>query len=308
VTDSEDKNKPVVALYGLGNMGFAVAEQLARAFALKVHDPNRDQVVRAMDSLGAQAIDDISELRTAHAIVLCLPRPSISLEVIRQVAPVLNPDTVIIESSTVNPEDIQVCVDQARPFGIEVVDASILAGVPQMRSGEAMLAVGGSDGAIDRIDDVLQAMSARQIRFGPSGAGAAAKVVNNAVAHAVMVVVAEAGAMATAAGVNTQKMIDLLSDSKMGLHRPLTYRYAERVVKGDYEGGMSLDAARKDSELALRLAQTLGVPLFAIQSTHSVYEMAACAGLGRQDYASLVQLWEGWGKPVTDESGTDTAS
>ena len=300
----EDGVKPVVALYGLGNMGFAVAQQLASVFTLKVHDPDHDQVSRAVEELKAQAIDDVSELRTAHAVVLCLPRPSVSLEVIRQLAPVLSPNAVIIETSTVNPEDIHACVEQARPFDIDVVDASILAGVPQMRAGEAMLAVGGSDRAIEQVGDVLRAMSARQIRFGPSGAGAAAKVINNAVAHAVMVVVAEAGAMATAAGVSTQKMINLLSDGKMGLHRPLTYRYAERVVNGDYEGGMPLDAARKDSELALRLAQTLGVPLFAIQSTHSVYEMAACAGLGRQDYASLVKLWYGWKRPVTDGGPT----
>src|SRR6218665_3494916 len=118
-----------------------------------------------------------------------------------------------------------------------------------MAAGSATLALGGKPDAI----------ASRQIHFGALGAGAAAKVINNAVAHAVMVVVAEAGAMATAAGVGCEQLIPLLSDPRMGLHRPLTYRYAQRVVKGDYTGGMPLDAARKDSTLALQLAQTLGV-------------------------------------------------
>jgi len=145
---------------------------------------------------------------------------------------------------------------------------------------------------------VLDAIANRQVYFGALGAGAAAKVINNAVAHAVMVVVAEAGSMATATGVSHDKRIALLADPQMGLHRPLTHRYAERIVEANYAGGMPLDAARKDSVLALALAQTAGVPLFAIQASHSVYEMAAAAGYGRDDYAAIAKLWSDWGRPA----------
>lgn len=303
VLNPSSNNMPhpkTVALYGLGNMGFAIAQQLARHFSLRVYDPNLIQVKRAVETLGAHAIGGVSDLADVHAVVLCLPQPSISRQVIHDVAPAIPKTAVIIETSTVNPDDIKDCVAIAQTHAIEVIDASILAGVAQMEQGQATLALGGEPSAIERAHDVLQAMSVRQINFGASGAGAAAKVINNAVAHAVMVVVAEAGSMATAAGVSTEKLVELLADSKMGLHRPLTYRYAQRVTKGDYEGGMPLDAARKDSVLALDLAQKLGVPLFAIQGSHTVYEMAACAGYGRQDYAVIAKLWQGWGKPVTD--------
>ena len=291
--------RKVVALYGLGNMGFAIAQQLARHFSLKVYDPDQAQVRRAIDTLSAQFISDVSELSDVHAVVMCLPQPSISRQVVQDIAPVLPKIAVIIETSTVNPDDIRDCVVAAQPHAIEVIDASIMAGVAQMQQGEATLALGGEPSAIQRVQDVLKAMSAKQINFGASGAGAAAKVINNAVAHAVMVVVAEAGSMATAAGVSTEKLLELLADSKMGLHRPLTYRYAQRVVKDDFDGGMPLDAARKDSVLALELAHKLGVPLFAIQGSHTVYELAACAGYGRQDYAVIAKLWQGWGKPAT---------
>lgn len=292
--------RKVVALYGLGNMGFAIAQQLAKHFSLKVYDPSQGQVRRAIETLGAQFIGDVSELDNVHAVVMCLPQPSVSRQVVQDVAPALPKTAVIIETSTVNPEDIRDCVVAAQPHAIHVIDASIMAGVAQMEQGQATLALGGEPAAIERVRDVLQAMSIKQINFGASGAGAAAKVINNAVAHAVMVVVAEAGSMATAAGVCTEKLVELLADSKMGLHRPLTYRYAQRVTKGDYEGGMPLDAARKDSVLALALAQKLGVPLFAIQGSHTVYELAACAGYGRQDYAVIAKLWQDWGKPATD--------
>ena len=61
---------------------------------------------------------------------------------------------------------------------------------------------------------------------------------------------------------------------------------------------MPLDAARKDSVLALQLAQTLGVPLFAIQGSHSVYDIGVAAGYGRDDYAVVAKLWADWGCPA----------
>ena len=146
------------------------------------------------------------------------------------------------------------------------------------------------------------------LRFGDVGSGMAAKVINNAVAHAVMVILVEAGAMAAATGVAQDDLANLLADPDAGLLRPLTHRFVERVLRADYEGGMPTEAARKDSTLALALAQTSGVPLFAIQGAHTVYELAVADGLGRLDYASIARLWEAWtNHPFSTPPGKQTA-
>ena len=287
-----------VAIYGLGNMGYPLAERVARQFATQVFDLDPAQLQRAQGAFGATPITAPTELAHTRTVVLCLPNPAVSQAVLRQIGPHLPRGAVVLETSTVNPEHIHAAQQLLAPHGVDVVDASIMAGVGQMVTGTAALALGGDPAAIARAQPVLDAIASKQTYFGALGAGAAAKVINNAVAHAVMVVVAEAGAMATAAGVSCDKLIALLSDAQMGLHRPLTYRYAERIVQGDYAGGMPLDAARKDSVLALQLAQTLGVPLFAIQGSHSVYDMAAAAGHGRDDYAAVAKLWADWGCPT----------
>jgi 3-hydroxyisobutyrate dehydrogenase len=287
-----------IALYGLGNMGFLLAERLAREFSLLVSDADEARAQRAVAELGAASIRDPRDVAQADAVVLCLPSPAISRAVLEQIAPHLGQGKAVIETSTVNPADVRACERLLAPHGIRIVDASIMAGVSQMQAGTASLLLGGEESVIDEIRPVLDAIASRQIRFGAVGAGAAAKVINNAVAHAVMIVVAEAGSLATAAGVDCNKLVGLLSDPQMGLHRPLTHRYAERVAQGNYEGGMPLDAARKDSTLALQLAQSLGVPLFAIQGSHTVYEIAAAAGYGRQDYAAVARLWADWGCPA----------
>jgi 3-hydroxyisobutyrate dehydrogenase-like beta-hydroxyacid dehydrogenase len=286
-----------VGIYGLGNMGFTLAERIGRRFPTQVSDLESAQVDRAQAAFGARPIRAATELAETTVVVLCLPNPAASHSVLQAIAAHLPRGAVVVETSTVNPEHIHAASALLDPYGVEIIDASILAGVSHMQAGTASLALGGAPETIARVQPVLDAIAPRQIYFGPLGAGAAAKVINNAVAHAVMVVVAEAGAMATASGVSCEKLIALLADAQIGLHRPLTHRYAERIVNGDYAGGMPLDAARKDSVLALQLAQSLGVPLFAIQASHSVYDMAAASGHGREDYASVARLWAAWGCP-----------
>lgn len=290
-----------VAVYGLGNMGYPLAKRLAKKFALQVFDLDGQRVARAREELGANAIHDAKDIAETRFIVLCLPRPQASFSILQKIRNHLSENAIVIETSTVNPEDVAHSAKILEGVDAQIIDASILAGVSQMEAGTASLLLGGKPAVINAARPVLNAIAEKQICFGRLGTGAAAKVINNAVAHAVMVVVAEAGSMATAAGVDIKQMIGLLSDAEMGLHRPLTFRYAERVKSGNYVGGMPLAAARKDSELALALAHKNGVPLFAIQASHSVYEMGVRAGYGREDYAAIARLWSGWGKPAVPE-------
>ena len=287
-----------VALYGLGNMGYPVAQRVAQQFNVLVHDLDEERLAQAEQEFGAARITAPEDISNCRIIVLCLPHPSISVAVIQSILPYLSDDAVVIETSTVNPTDMHSYAAVFADHKAQIIDASILAGVSQMEAGTATLALGGESDAVEAAQSVLNAIAEKQVYFGPLGTGAAAKVINNAVAHAVMVVVAEAGAMATATGVDIDRLVGLLSDPEMGIHRPLTFRYAQRVLNDDYEGGMPLDAARKDSELALALAHSAGVPLFAVQASHSVYEMGVGAGYGRDDYAAIAKLWSDWGKPT----------
>src|SRR5919108_2176714 len=108
-----------------------------------------------------------------------------------------------------------------------------------------------------------------------------------------MVVLIEAGAMATKLGLPMQTLVDILRRPE-GLIRPLTHRVQERMMHSNYAGGMSVANARKDSVLALETAQALGIPLYAIQASHTPYEIAEALGMGRLDYAALATLWEQW--------------
>jgi 3-hydroxyisobutyrate dehydrogenase len=203
------------------------------------------------------------------------------------------PPDLIIETSTVTPTVAQElhAMCQARRVGF--IDAAIASGVASMAAGKITFLVGGAPEDVAKAEPVLKAMAVTIMHLGPVGAGMGAKIVVNAVLHAVMVVLIEAGAMATKLGLPMQTLVDILKREE-GLMRPLTHRVQERIMQGNYAGGMSVSNARKDSVLALATAQELGIPLHAILASHTPYEIAEGLGMGHLDYASLATLWEQW--------------
>ena len=290
----------MIGLVGCGNMGAAIASRLAAAGDVVAFDLDRarlEALAARVPVTPAETAEGVAD--GASAVLLSLPNAAASLEVAEQVGPKLPVGGALVETSTVAPADMRRLAEACAPHGVHVVDAAILSGVAQMESGASTLLVGGDDDAVAAAEPVLALLASRRLRLGPLGAGMAAKVANNAVSHAVMVVLLEATSLAAAAGVPPDVFAELLRDPDAGLLRPLTHRLRERVLQGDFEGGMPTEAARKDSGLALELAQTAGVPLFAIQAAHTPYEIAVAAGLGRDDYAALARLWEEWtGRPL----------
>jgi 3-hydroxyisobutyrate dehydrogenase-like beta-hydroxyacid dehydrogenase len=284
----------VVGLCGLGNMGHALAGRLVTRSRVLGADPDRSRREAAVGEFGVVAVDGPAAMAEASVVLLSLPAPSVSLAVAQELAETLKPGSLVVETSTVNPSDLHRTARVLHNAGIRTVDAAILSGVPQTHAGTATLLLGGADADLDEVMPLLEVVATSTLRCGPLGAGMALKVINNAVAHAVMVVLAEAGALAAGSGVPRASLVELLAKPDAGLLRPLTHRFAERMLHTGYEGGMPTDAARKDSTLALALAQETGVPLFATQAAHTVYEIAIADGRGRLDYASIAGLWEQW--------------
>ena len=280
-----------MGVVGLGNMGGVLAARLARGGPVVAFDLDPER----RDAAASERVE-IAESAAAVAaatgvLVFSLPHPHASRAVLEEALEPLG-NGLVIEASTIGPADARAAHARAAVRGAGYVDAAILSGVEQVRDGTSAFLVGGEPDDVARAEPVLRRVCERVFRFGGPGTGMAAKVVNNAVAHAEMVILAEAAALAAAEGIALDDLCELLAQDDAGVMRPLTGRLAGRVRDGRYEGGMPTEAARKDSALALEMARAGGVPLFCMQAADSVYELALRSGLGRKDYASIATLWE----------------
>jgi 3-hydroxyisobutyrate dehydrogenase-like beta-hydroxyacid dehydrogenase len=234
-------------------------------------------------------------------IILSLPHPDISIAVTTQIMAQPIRPKLVIETSTVTPQTAIDCAALAAAKNVGFVDAAIAGGVASMATGQMTFFMGGDDAAKAMARPVLEPVAAGIYDLGNLGAGMGIKVVNNAVMHALMVVLIEAFAMSKKLGVPSDTLISILNREE-GMLRPLVHRVQERMKYADFEGGMSVTNARKDSCLALATAQQMGVPLFAISASHTPYEIAEANGLGDADYAALSRLWEEWAHVIFKEA------
>lgn len=282
-----------VTIIGLGNAGTALAQPLSRNFRLTGFDvdPGRKSAVKHLEIAWADSVE--SAVADAAVVLLSLPRPEISLQVVNTIANAATQARLVIETSTISPNTAVELAAICARSKIGFVDAAIAGGVQSMAAGKNTFLVGGSDTDFAKARDVLEPLAERIHHLGPVGTGSGAKVINNAVMHALMVVLIEAGAMARKIGLPMATVIEILARPD-GIMRPLEHRLRDRIGKAEYAGGMSVTNARKDSMLALETAQDLGVPLFATSAAHTPYEIAEQLGYGELDYASLAKLWEAW--------------
>lgn len=231
--------------------------------------------------------------RDSEVIILSLPTPEASLSVAQEIREAIGASTTVIECSTVAPQDVEALHGLLSPSGARVIDAPLVGGVRKLAEGKAVFLIGATEAGAGSAGAVLKSISEEAFFMGERGSGMRTKLIVNSVAHAVYVVLMEAGALAAAQDVPLSVFQRLL-ERESGLLRPLTHRFGERLRHHDFAGGMSTANARKDSALILDAARDLEVPLFATSAAHEVYELAIREGLGTLDYSSIGRLWEKW--------------
>lgn len=282
-----------IGIIGLGNAGSAIAKGLSGKRPLVGFDANPAR----RDGIRQTAIDWVPSVEAvaerAQTIILSLPKPDASRAVVQALMAMKPPPSLVIETSTITPKVARELAESCQSAGCGFIDAAIAGGVQSMAEAKITFLVGGSESDYGRAKPVLDLLAETIHYLGPVGAGSGAKIVNNGVMHALMVVLVEAAAMARKLEIPMPTLVEILGRPD-GIMRPLEHRLRDRVLARRYEGGMSVSNARKDSVLALETAQDLGVPLFATLAAHTPYEIAEQQKLGDLDYAALATLWENW--------------
>jgi 3-hydroxyisobutyrate dehydrogenase-like beta-hydroxyacid dehydrogenase len=286
---------PHIALIGLGAAGGALLQALSASRTVRVYDrdPERRSGLPRCARPPLVAASAAEAARGADLVILALPTPAASLSVAAEIQGAVGPRSLVLESSTVRPEDVEAVHALLAPAGARVLDAAMIGGVHKLSEGQGVFLVGAPEPEAGLAAEVLRSVAAEIFFLERRGDGMRAKLIVNAVAHAVYVVLVEAGALAAAQDIPLPVIRRLLT-RESGLMRPLAHRFGERLPAHDFEGGMSTLNARKDSGLVLDQARALGVPLFAIQAAHTAFELGVREGLGELDYASIARLWECW--------------
>lgn len=287
-----------VAFLGLGRMGRPMADSLAdglTAGADRIVVWNRtaekaEAFVEQHPGVAQRASTPAAAARGADVVVSMMADDAAADEVH------LGPDgtlaatplpAVVVESGTLAPSTVRRIAAAAAQRGSAFLDAPVSGSVDAARQGTLVLLVGGDADALERARPTLERLGREVVHLGVAGRGALAKLLVNGVLHALNQSVAEALALAEAAGLDTETFYDVLADSAAGAPM-LGYRRAQ-YLKSDAPVSFALRLAAKDVALLVAEAEREGTPAAQARLVLAQLQSAVQAGYGQDDMAALAR-------------------
>ena len=289
-------DKPHIGFIGLGVMGSRMAKTLARAgYALDVFDVDKEKIdaLTAAGATAATAPEAVAQ--KSELIFSSLPWPATVREVYLGAGGVLagaRPGTILIDTSTVDPETTRVVHAAARARDVHYLDGPVSGGYREAESGTLVIIVGGERTAFEGAKAVLGVLGTTVHYAGPSGAGNIVKLVNNVMSMGNMLIAAEAFVLGVKAGMDATTLFEILRTSA-----GRSYHFEKRlpnILARNFEPGFTVDLARKDLGLAVDMARSHDVPVPATSLLHQLYNASSALGDGKSDFASIVKLFESW--------------
>jgi 3-hydroxyisobutyrate dehydrogenase-like beta-hydroxyacid dehydrogenase len=202
----------------------------------------------------------------------------------------LRPGSIYIDSSTVSPALARRIAVASTERQIAFLDAPVTGGTWGAEKGELVFMVGGDPQVLKDAEPILSVMGKRWFHLGPNGAGQTIKLAMNLILALQVDALAEALALVTAAGLEGEKLVEVLQSS-MARAAVLDVK-APLLLKGEYPPSFPLRLMHKDMGLALELAKEAGVALPAAAAAYATYSAVKAAAKQDLDYAAVMKFWK----------------
>ena len=286
-----------IGFAGLGRMGTAMAQRLLDdGHRLTVFNRSKERSLPLAERGAAVAASPRELAEVADVLITMLLDPTAAQAVVAHPETGMlaagRPGQVIVEMSTIGPEAARELSVLAAGSGVRLLDAPVSGSVPAAQAGTLTTLVGGDEAAYHQVRPVLRSLTARQLYLGPSGSGATMKLALNAVLGVLNEALAEALLMAERSGIRIEDAYDALEASAVAAPY-VGYKRAAFLAPGDAPVAFTIEAMAKDLDLALTLADKLGLGLPVVVGARQALACAVASGLGDADLARVIDVGSG---------------
>jgi 3-hydroxyisobutyrate dehydrogenase len=286
-----------IAFIGLGHMGGGMAPNLAKAgHEVRAFDLSEEALNAAVEKGCTAAASAQEAVKDAEVVVTMLPAAKHVLDVYRsQVLGKAPTSALLIDCSTIDVGSARSIEEEAAAKGYTMVDAPVSGGIAAAASGNLAFMVGGSDEAFARAQPILEPMAKAVIHAGGAGAGQAAKICNNMILGATMIVTCEAFVLAQKLGLNAATFFDIASKASgqswsMTAYTPVPGVGPDTPADHDYEGGFASALMLKDLKLAMEAAQQAGAYTPLGGEAEELYQRFVTLGGGSKDFSGIIKM------------------
>ena len=297
-----------IAFIGLGHMGGGMAPNLVKA-GHEVHafDLSEDALAHAVEAGCLRADSTADAVKDADVVITMLPAAQHVRAVYENdVAPNAKAGALLIDCSTIDVTSAREVGAGLDELGFEFVDAPVSGGIAAAAGGSLTFMVGGSDEAFERARPFLEPMAKAVIHAGHLGAGQAAKICNNMILGATMVVTCEAFVLAQKLGLDPQVFFDISSKASgqswsMTSYAPVPGVGPDTPADHDYEGGFAAALMLKDLKLAEQAAQSVGAYTPMGGEAEELYQRFVDRGGANKDFSGIIKMIDDSWKPQDKE-------
>jgi len=279
---------------GLGNMGSRIAQRLLdHGYHLVVYDMDitKAEAIAAQGGIVAKNILDLA--RSADVILSCLTNDEAVRSVYTGSEGVFDgarPGTVVLEMSTISPENSR----ELHRFGaggdIEVLDVAISGSTPAADQGILTLLVGGNPELFHAAEPIFQAVAKQYFLLGDSGSGTAMKLVVNTLLGVGMQAIAEAVVLGEKTGLDRERLLEVLSHT--AVIAPAHVGKLARAAINDYSPQFPLRLMNKDFQLILKAAAQEHIPMPVTEAAFRV-NSDELAHNDDEDFSAVLRRMEG---------------
>lgn len=288
-----------IAFIGLGNMGGPMAGNLVKAGhdvrAFDLVQASRDAAAELGVGIAGSATEAVAE---AEIVVTMLPAGKHVLSVWSEILPAVKPDTLLIDSSTIDVESARKAHALAAERGCPSLDAPVSGGVGGAKAATLTFMVGGTQEAFDAGEPILAKMGRKIVHCGAAGNGQAAKICNNMILGISMIGVCEAFVLAEKLGLSHQALYDVSSTSSgqcwsLTTYCPVPGPVPTSPANNDYKPGFASALMLKDLKLSQEAAQAAGASTPLGAAAAQLYGIHNAWGEGGADFSAIIHLLRG---------------
>ena len=286
----------VLGFVGVGRMGGAMASRLLDAgYSVVIFDTQKqatDPLVARGATLAASPRDVASK---AEIVLVSLPTP----DIVKAVA--LGPDgvaggtavRVMVDLSTTGPGAAVIVAAGLAEKGIVSVDSPVSGGIKGAVAGTLAVMVSCPKATYEELTPILQTFGKLFYTGEKPGLAQTAKLANNLMAAAALVITSEAMAMGVKAGLDARVLIDIINVSS-GRNSASQDKFPRAILPGTFDFGFTTGLSYKDVRLCVDEAEALGVPMVVGAAVRQMLAVTQAKFGASSDFTSIAKVLEEW--------------
>ncbi len=286
----------LIGFVGVGRMGGPMASRLLDAgHSLVVFDVSAD-AVRPLAARGAQPAGSPAEVASrARTVLMSLPTPNIVHAVSLGEKGLVQGTAVatVVDLSTSGPGMANTVAKGLAGHQITLVDSPVSGGVAGAKAGTLAVMVSCPKATFAAVEPVLKNFGRIFYTGEKPGLAQTAKLANNLLAAAALVVSSEALAMGVKAGLDPKVLIDIINAGS-GRNSATQDKFPRSILPGTFDFGFATGLSYKDVRLCVDEAESLGVPMVVGAAVREMLAVTNAKYGAASDFTCIAKVIEDW--------------